>query len=285
VAAEDDERTRADPEAELRLRRLLPSAGETTVAAYIEEIGLWERSGLPAGRPRVLLNMVSSADGRATLRERSAPLSGAADRALFHGLRTAVDGVLVGAGTVRSERYGPLIGDPARRRLRARRGLSEVPVACIVTATLALDPDIPLLAEPGGRVVILTTSERELPPLPASVSYVRAGGEGGLDLADALRELRERHGVATLLCEGGPHLAGALVRSGTVDELFLTLSPLLAGGPDEALRIIAGEALRPPRALELRSALEHGSQLFLRYGIGAPDRVSRETTPSSSPAR
>ena len=87
-------------------------------------------------RPYVLLNMVSTADGRATLGGRSGPLGGRADRELFHGLRTAVDAVMVGAGTVRAERYGRL--DPRRvaRRRRRERGLSEEPLACIVSGRL-----------------------------------------------------------------------------------------------------------------------------------------------------
>jgi riboflavin biosynthesis pyrimidine reductase len=285
VAPDSDQGTQVDPAEGPRLRRLLPAPGETTVAGYVEEIGLWDRAGVPDGRPRVLLNMVSSADGRATLTGRSGALSGPADRALFHGLRTAVDGVLVGAGTVRGERYGRMIRDPARRALRAQRGRAEEPLACIVSARLALDPDIPLLADPTARVLILTASEGELAPVAASVGYVRAERDGRLDLPGALGELRERHGIATLLCEGGPHLAGDLVRTATLDELFLTVSPLLAGGPDAALRILAGEELEPPSTLELLSALAHESQLLLRYGIGARERVSRETTPSSSPAR
>jgi riboflavin biosynthesis pyrimidine reductase len=102
----------------------------------------------PAERPRLLLNMVSTADGRATLKGRSGSISGAADRALFHGLQRAVDGVLVGAGTVRTERYGRIIPDAIRRALRLERGLTEEPLACIVSGRLALDGELPLLGEP-----------------------------------------------------------------------------------------------------------------------------------------
>src|SRR5712691_9174934 len=87
------------------LRRLLPGGDPATATEIVEGLGLWERPAAAAGRPRVLLNMVSTADGRATIGGRSAPLSSRADRALFHGLRTAVDAVLVGAATVRMERY------------------------------------------------------------------------------------------------------------------------------------------------------------------------------------
>ena len=228
--------------------------------------------------------MVSTADGRATVQGRSAPLGGAADRALFHGLRTAVDGVLVGAGTVRVERYGRMIPNPEHRRLRLQRGRREEPLACIVSGRLALDEDIPLLGESSARIVLLTASAASLPATAAEVQYVRDSG-GRLDLHAALGQLAQRFQVRSLLCEGGPHLARELLNEGLVDELFLTLSPLLAGGEPvggEALRILAGAELEPPAELELLAALRSGSFLFLRYGVSARARVSRETTESSS---
>lgn len=229
--------------------------------------------------------MVASADGRATLTGRSAPLSSSADRALFHGLRAAVDGVLVGAGTVRKERYGRMIPNAATRRTRLQRGLEEEPLACIVSGRLALDEDIPLLSEPAARVALVTASPASLPASAAQLHYVRTEREGRLDLEAAMVELSERFGVQSLLCEGGPHLACQLVGAGLVDELFLSLSPLLAGGEPaggEALRILAGAELDPPVELELLGVLGNDSCLFLRYGVLSRGRVSRETMPSSS---
>jgi riboflavin biosynthesis pyrimidine reductase len=266
------------------LERLLPAAEPTTAAALIEQMGLWQRPVEPGAsrglegaatqapsRPRVLLNMVSSADGRATLDGRSGPLSDAADRALFHALRASADAVLVGAGTIRAERYGRIIPDASQRALRVQRGLSEEPLACIVSGDADLDSDdIPLLAEPAARVAILTPSAASLPAPGAHVDYIRTAREGALDLPAALRELGERFPVSLLLCEGGPHLACQLVADGLVDELFLTLSPRLAGGQQagsDALRILAGEELDPPRSLELLALLRHQSQVFLRYGV------------------
>jgi riboflavin biosynthesis pyrimidine reductase len=274
----------AEPADRPPLQRLTAAGGDTTVEQLVEGFGLWQRPSVPARRTRLLLNMVSTVDGRATLGGRSGTISGPADRALFHALRAPVDGVLVGAGTVRTERYGRLIPDPGVRALRAARGLPEEPLACIVSGRLALDSETPLLREPEARVAILTASAASLPAVGAQIDYVRAG-EGQLDLGAALAELAERFSIQTMLCEGGPHLARELLAAGLLDELFLSLSPLLAGGEPaggEALRILAGTELDPPAELELLDVQRSASYLFLRYGVSAPARVSRETTDSSS---
>ncbi len=255
-----------------RLRPLLTGGEPASAAETVAALGLWDRPQLPGLRPRVLLNMVSTADGRATLGGRSGPISDRADRALFHALRAAVDGVLIGAGTARAERYGPIVRDEAQRRLRRERGLAEEPLACIVSGRLELDEELPLLAAFAARVVILTASPASLAPSAASVDYVRTADAGRLDLPAALGELRARFGVELLLCEGGPHLSEQLCAAGLVDELFLSLAPMLGGGEashGEALRILAGPELDPPLALELLGVLQSDSHLFLRYGVSA----------------
>jgi riboflavin-specific deaminase-like protein len=225
-------------------------------------------------RPYLVLNMVSTTDGRATVEGRSGPIGNAADRELFHALRTTVDAVMAGAGTVRVERYRRLVRDERARQIRHRRGLDEEPWACIVSGRLVLPADIPILSDPGARVVILTSSAASLPQTEggAQIEYIRSREEGLLDLPSAMSELCERFGVRTLLCEGGPHTNSQLLADGLVDELFLSLSPKLAGGDvtDEALRIVAGPAIAPPVEMELISAFECESHLFLRYRLANP---------------
>jgi riboflavin biosynthesis pyrimidine reductase len=254
----------------LTLKRLLPAGDRVTVEEIVAGLASHEPDTAPTRGPRLVLNMVSTADGRATIGGRSGPIGNRADRELFHGLRGVADAVMAGAGTVRAERYGRIVPNEAHRRARLQRGLSEEPLACIVSGGLELPDDLPLLAEPAARVAILTSSAASLPAHAAHIDYVRAPRDGRLDLAAALAELRERFGVRTLLCEGGPHLNAQLLAAGLVDELFLCLSPLLAGGDPvagEALRILAGVELDPPLGMRLIGAFENDSHLFLRYGL------------------
>lgn len=257
----------------MTLQRLLPAGAPITVEQLVDELDLTEQAATSGSRPYLMLNMISTADGRATLGGRSGALGNQADKQLFLGLRTAVDAVMAGAGTVRAERYRRLVRDERRREIRRERGLAEEPLACIVSGRLALDSEIPLLADPEARVAILTTSTASLSgKCSAEIDYIRAARDGLLDLPGAMAELRERLGVRTLLCEGGPHLNSQLLAEGLVDELFLSLAPKLGGGDamSETLRILSGPELDPPVELELLAALENESHLFLRYRVTRP---------------
>jgi riboflavin-specific deaminase-like protein len=264
-------------EQRITLRSLLPPGEPVRPEEFVQELSLRDRRATGgAQRPYVVLNMASTLDGRATIAGRSAPISSPADRFLFHALRSVVDAVLVGAGTARAEGYGPIVRDPGTRRARLRQGLSEQPLACVVSARLDLSPELPLLADAGSRIAVLTPSSASLPATAAAVDYVRAERDGALDLRGALAELQDRLQIGLLLCEGGPRLNGQLLAAGLVDELFLSLAPVLAGEPaggEPALRILAGAGAHfdAPLELELASVLESESQLFLRYRVRAPE--------------
>ncbi|HEY8304872.1 MAG TPA: dihydrofolate reductase family protein [Solirubrobacteraceae bacterium] len=252
------------------LRGLLPPSTEVSVERLVDDLDLIERGAESRSRPYLALNMISSTDGRATLGGRSGGLGGRADSLLLHGLRTTVDAVMAGAGTVRAERYSRLVCEERDRKTRRERGLAEEPLVCVVSGRLALSKEIPLLADRDAHVAIITASNASLPQeCRAQIEYIRAAREGALDLRAALEELRERFGVRTLLCEGGPHLNSHLLAGGLVDELFLTLSPKLAGGDatSEALGIVSGPELEPPFKLALLAVHEHESYLFLRYRV------------------
>jgi riboflavin biosynthesis pyrimidine reductase len=202
------------------------------------------------GRPGVRLNMIASVDGATTLGGVSGGLGGRADQALFAVLRSLADVVLVAAGTVRAEGYGP----------------SSTPVA-VVSRSLRLDWDAPFFAAPRARPLVVTVAQA--PPAglarAAAVADVVVAGERSVDLAAALVELGRR-GWRAVLAEGGPSLNGQLAAAGLLDELCLTLSPRLAGGG--AKRILDGVPLPGPAGLRLRSLCEQDGFLFLRYRPG-----------------
>jgi riboflavin-specific deaminase-like protein len=263
-------RSQKPPGEPAQFARLLPAGRPAEATQIVDGFDLHGRAEAVSGRPYVMLNMATTLDGRATIDGRSGPIGNRADRELFHALRASVDAVMAGAGTMRVERYGRIIPNQATRERRRARGLDDEPLACVVSARLSLPDDLPLLNEPAARVVIVTPSAASLSGVSAQLDYVRAASDGLLDLRAAMRELTERFGVRTLLCEGGPHLNAALLEAELVDELFLSLAPKLTGGEDltgEALRMIAGATFEQPLQLELLGALENGSHLFLRYAV------------------
>ncbi len=216
----------------------------------------------PPGRPYLGVNMVSSLDGKAAVDWRTEGLSTDLDRRLFHHLRTQADAVMVGAGTVRKERYGRITKSDELREKRVAEGLRPEPLAVIVSASLDLAPDLPILNDAGQPVLIATASEESLSGVTGPVEYARVGD----DLPRLLSLLGEEHAVRSVLCEGGPTLNSHLLSAGLADELFLTLSPQLVGGAD-ALTIVTGRQLVEPARAALVSLAEHESELFTRWRI------------------
>lgn len=216
----------------------------------------------PRGRPYLGINMVSSLDGKATLNWRTKGLSSDVDRRLFHHLRTQADAVMVGAGTVREERYGRMTKNEELRQKRVDEGRSADALAVVVSGRLDLPADLPLLSVPEQRVVIATGSDATLQGARAEVEYARVGD----DLPRLMSHLYDGHGVRSVLCEGGPTLNSFLFAAGLVDELFLTLNPKAIGGA-AALTIVAGRELVEPAELELVSVAEADGELFTRWRV------------------
>jgi riboflavin biosynthesis pyrimidine reductase len=186
--------------------------------------------------------MVASLDGAATVDGRSGGLSGAADEQVFAMLRAHADVILVGAGTARAERYGPV--RPESEGLRwafLRDGRPPSAPIAVVTRALDLDTTSPLFTEapPHARTIVITTESApaDRRAAAARTAEVIMAGEASVDLKAAVDALAER-GHPRISCEGGPHLLAQLAGAGLLDELCLTMSPLLAG-PD-ADRIITG---------------------------------------------
>lgn len=246
--------------AEVRYRKLDELTDDEVYAAYAPPAPDWLR-----------VNFVSSADGAATLEGLSGPLSGEEDKRVFKVLRARCDVLVAGSGTVAAEGYGPLVLSPGRMAWRRAQGLPEVPVMAIVSRTATgLDPKAGIFTEAPRRPILIVPAD-----LPGSrtepfadVADVIAVGTGVVDYAAAMAALRER-GLRQILCEGGPTVFGDLVAADLVDELDLTISPLLVGaGP---VRIVDGRASTEARPLELRHVLEAGGNLILRYLRGSTD--------------
>ena len=243
------------------VRRLLPDHAETTVAEQLD--GLDVREMAPEVRPYVLMNFVASVDGRATVDGRSGALGGPTDMEMLQRLRTRVDAVMIGAGTMRAERYGRMVSEPELRAYRESTGLAHDPVAVLISNSLDLPWDATLFTDGGGEVVIFTSEGAGEPPETETPVTVVEHGET-VELELALEWLRGERGVRSLLCEGGPVLHGELQARGLADELFLTLAPLLVGREE---RSIIAAALPDPLPLELVWLLDAGSELFTRYRV------------------
>ncbi len=226
------------------MRRLLPEpAGEISVAEACAA-----PRPRPPDRPWVEICMVASVDGAAVVGQRSGALSGDADRAMFHGLRSIADVIVVGAGTVRAEGYGP----PAKPGQRIG----------VVSRIGALDLSAPLFTSGAGFLILPETAP------PVSVDSVRAGTDR-LDLAGALRQLD----ADIVQVEGGPGLNAELVGADLVDELNLTVSPLLAGG--DGPRIV-DHATPVVRRLGIAQLTTADGFLFTRWvrASPSPDRTA-----------
>ncbi len=242
------------------LRRLLPEPADVELADALVELRPWEWAR--EERPYLLTNFALTLDGRATLGGVSGQIGSEVDTAMLVALRSRVDAVMIGAGTLRAEGYGRIVSDPARRELREAEGLSADPLMVVVSGRLDLPWDGPLLTDGHGQLVVITASKDEVPETPTPVHVIRH--DGAVDLPGALAELRRDHGVRALLCEGGPHLHADLIAAALVDELFVTHAPKLSGGEGPGLVAGLPEAVR---GLELVWLLHEPAtgELFARY--------------------
>ena len=226
-------------------------------------------AGGPSGRPWVRANMVASADGAATADGRSGGLGGQADRDLFQLLRSLADVILVGAGTARTEGYKPARAAAMTAGLRG--GRPATPPIAVVSGSLDLDPESPLLAgAPADARTIVLTSEWAPADRRAAISRhatVLTAGTERVSVSEAVSELAGL-GHARILTEGGPVLLAQLTAAGLLDDLCLTVSPILVGG--NATRILTGPPGSPPlthspQPLRLAHVLADHGFLFCRY--------------------
>jgi 5-amino-6-(5-phosphoribosylamino)uracil reductase len=221
--------------------------------------------------PWLRANMVSTLDGAAQHEGRSQPISSATDMRIFGTLRALADVVVVGAETVRKEGYRPARAREDFAAMRETAGQQPAPAIAVVTAGLDLDFSLPLFTSPLVPTLILTGAsaapDRVAAAERAGARVVTAGDGIGVDPARAVRALADL-GHTRLLTEGGPRLLGQIVAAGVLDELCLTVAPMLTAG--EAQRIAGGPAVTVPHRLGLVSMLEEDGFLFTRYGRTGP---------------
>lgn len=243
----------------LAVRQLLPEPAEIDpVAAHAAA-----PRPTPGDRPWVLLNMVASIDGATALDGVSGGLGGPADKAVFSAIRAVVDVIVVAAGTARAEQYGPPRTSPANQAARRGRGQAPFPRLALVTASLDLDPSCSMFTEAPEPPLVFTTDDAPADRRAAlhEVAEVVSLGPGRVGPAALLADLAAR-GVRTVGLEGGPSLNGQFLEAGVVDEVNLSLAPLVVAGSSARMAHASGEA-----ALHLRLAhvWEQDDLLLCRY--------------------
>jgi riboflavin-specific deaminase-like protein len=243
-----------------KILRLYPLPAQEILAGGIyEDLELPPPGRTETSRPYVIINMVSSVDGRTAVEGKSSPLGSETDRQTMRTLRSRSDAVMIGAGTLRAERLSLGLDEPSGRQ----------PLAVIATKTGDVPLESNLIVGEHQEVLVITTQDapKNLDDrLRESARVLRAPAtpSGAINLGEALEVLRARHTVEVLLVEGGPSLNHALISQNLADELFLTLAPKLLGGT--SYELLDGPALAPIDA-KLLSAHLAGSEFFLRYAL------------------
>ncbi|MFH8489611.1 pyrimidine reductase family protein [Streptomyces longisporoflavus] len=251
------------------MRRLFPVTDQTDETAVRE----WELGELadayaypPGDAPWLRANMVSTLDGAAQHDGRSHPISNAADMRIFGTLRALADVVVVGAETVRQEGYRPARERADFAARRAAAGQTVVPAIAVVSASLNLDFSLPLFTEPLVPTLLVTGAEAPADRIAAAEkagAVVVIAGEGAVVEPERIAPALAERGLTRLLTEGGPRLLGQFVAAGALDELCLTVSPMLTSG--DAQRIAWGSSVAVPERFTLTSVLEEAGFLFTRY--------------------
>jgi len=211
-------------------------------------------------RPRVSVNFAMTSDGAIALSEGvSGGIGDLGDRAVFRGLRDRCDAILAGTQTIATEGYGRLIRDSQRREQRTERGLAADPLSVIVSRSGELPISAPIFESPEQQIVAFVPPGAKHPDSQAQLEMVE------LDQVSTSRalELLGKRGVRSIVCEGGPKLVSGLAADNLVDDIFLTIAPLLAGGGPTGL--VNGQPLATPEPLSLQHIAERDGSIFIRW--------------------
>lgn len=211
-------------------------------------------------RPWVMANFVSTIDGATVVDGGSTAINDADDKAMFAALRAVPDFVVIGAGTLRAEGYRPLTLDEPRRQARLEARLEPTPHLVVVSSSLDIDPGHEVFSDPDHRVTVLTgeaAPDDRFAQLSEMADVIRLADTTPAGLLHYMRMAR------VVLCEGGPSLMGQFVASRLVDEMALTLSPMLVAG--QSPRLAHGQWAEPPLEMRLDTVLYGDQALFLRF--------------------
>lgn len=212
------------------------------------------------GRPWVMLNMVESIDGATAIDGGASGLNDADDRRLFLALRAVADVVMNGAATVRAENLGPVKLNDEMQQHRQEAGMQQPPTMVVLSRSLSLDPGLRIFSDPERRPTIITGVESDpdrLAALEDVADIVHAEKLDGTSIIEALGS------TSVVLCEGGPTVNSQLIQSGVVDEVNLTISPVLALG--DSKRVASGPTDHEPTEMRLDRTLMGDQSLFLRF--------------------
>jgi riboflavin biosynthesis pyrimidine reductase len=245
------------------VRRLFPHPADLD-DVDLDDDGLAGAYRVPAGR-HLRVNFIAALDGAISVEGRSGGLGSAGDRRVFRVLRALADAVLVGAGTAAAEGYRPIAADSPVGLIRARLGRPAVAPIVIVSRRASLAPDDQLVTDAVVPTLLVTCAAADpdrRTALTAAGVQVLVRGDDDVDLPAALDALADR-GLEQLVCEGGPALFRAALAAGVVDELDLSIAPLLVGGGPG---LLTGALAGPARA-ELGQVLEEDGVLFTRYTV------------------
>ncbi|HTC71178.1 MAG TPA: pyrimidine reductase family protein [Acidothermaceae bacterium] len=241
------------------VRRLLPDPAEDVdlVSAYL----------YPADRAWLRANMISSADGAATIEGRAGGLGNKTDQQVLGALRGLADVVIAGAGTVTAEGYGPARARPEYQEMRAADGQPAAPYMAVVSQRLQLDFESRYFVEATQQPIVVTCSAAPPDRLLAAEKVASVVIAGELMVSPALMvEALIQLGYRRLLCEGGPTLLAMVAADGVLDELCLTIAPLIVGGPSR--RVLDGPLLDPAHRMRLTQLLQDDDDLlYARYEV------------------
>jgi riboflavin-specific deaminase-like protein len=241
------------------LSSMLKQLHESSEVESLNELYFSDRREM-AGRPWVMINMISSLDGGTAVNGRSSSIGSGDDTSVFRAIRAVPDVILVGAGTVSAEDYRPVTLDDERGALRRAAGRPDTPTLAIVSGRLSVDPEARVFSDPDHKPLLITSTEAS----PAKLAMIGDAADIAiLESLDPGAILGHLGAAGIVLIEGGPTLNGGFAKAGLVDEINLSVASVVLGGDSQ--RIIAGPVVDPALKMRVDRVLHGDRELFIRY--------------------